>query len=318
MVSDLLSGRKANVDGLVPYLGMSSMREGLDLSQEQIQKIQQEVQRNLYPILENDPNFLSLRDEARKFDPDSPAATEETLKRYADLQVEMDNMVAQKRVNLIYENLTPDQNKKVYEYHISNMDATGYVFPGMFEALDLSGEQKQQLDKIQKEMKPELEKHIDRKFELQDKEYNMIQERRKGMTPPQVRDMIQPEDEAWGDVVLKVRAELQPERDRIMESGRKLADELKIKMFDVLTDEQWARMIDLIDNPPDHVKKMVAAIRKVRGDDDNKPDANKPGVWMPGPNTWRPGDPIPEQYRQQRQEQQRTRQRAGFPRTENP
>jgi Ni/Co efflux regulator RcnB len=83
------------------------------------------------------------------------------------------------------------------------------------------------------------------------------------------------------------------------------------KMFDVLTDEQWARLQKLIDNPPEHAKAYAKKLKEQMGESEKTG-----GAWQPGPNSWRPGDPIPEQYRQQREEQ-RTRQRPGFPRSES-
>jgi Ni/Co efflux regulator RcnB len=306
LLSDLLMGHKANVDGLVPYLGMSYMREGLGFSQEQLQKVQQAVLRNMYPVLENNPDFISLREEMQKFDPNSSDATEETLKKFADLRVAMDEMIKIKQMSLLYENLTSEQKKKIYEFHISSMSETEFIFPSMFEALDLSDGQKTQFDKIQKGIMPELEKHVGMIRELGSKEWRMIEERSKTSLPnPQVRE-IQVGDGARSDVIMKIRAELQPERDKLMESGKKLADELKIQMFDVLTDAQWKRMIDLVDNPPEYVKKLLAETRKSK-----EKEANKPGEWIPGPNSWKPGDAIPEEYRQQRNERQ-----GRFPRGE--
>jgi Ni/Co efflux regulator RcnB len=74
-------------------------------------------------------------------------------------------------------------------------------------------------------------------------------------------------------------------------------------MFDVLTDEQWRRLQNMIDNPTGLVKMLLV---KTKGWQEKKE------AWTPGPNSWRPGDPIPEQYRQQRNERQ-----GRFPRSES-
>jgi Ni/Co efflux regulator RcnB len=89
------------------------------------------------------------------------------------------------------------------------------------------------------------------------------------------------------------------------ESGKGLADKLKVEMFDVLTDEQWNRMLNLIDNPPEHAKKIIAQMRE-KSEQESAYASTE--AWQPGPNSWKPGDPIPEGYRQQRQE------RGRFPR----
>jgi hypothetical protein len=92
--------------------------------------------------------------------------------------------------------------------------------------------------------------------------------------------------------------EFSRDNNELMESGRALADRLKVEMFDVLTDEQWWRMLDLIDNPPDYVKRMIAHIRKeMEGEDSRGEDS---GGWTPGPGAWRPGDAIPDAYRIER------------------
>jgi len=269
---NMLIGYEVNTD-LVSFLGMSYIREGLGLSQEQIQTIQREVQVHIHPTLENDSDYMLLRDEIRKFNPDTPDATEETLKNYADLRVKMEAMRKENLVSLFYENLTPEQVKKVQEFHIATMSETEYVFPSMFEALDLSDEQRKQFDEIQKEMRPEFEEHIDKMIDYWEKPLS--------------------------------------EKGPVRASGKELADKLKIRMFDVLTDEQWDRMIDLIDNPPDYVKKVIAQMRKWKEESDSK-NNGKPEEWAPGPNSWQPGDPIPEAYRQERKT------RGNFPRPKQP
>jgi len=80
-------------------------------------------------------------------------------------------------------------------------------------------------------------------------------------------------------------------------------------MFDVLTDEQWERMIDLIDNPPDYVKKILDEKRKAR--EAETASSGESGEWQPGPGSWQPGDGIPAGYRIERE----TRSRQ-FPRGE--
>jgi Ni/Co efflux regulator RcnB len=227
--------------------------------------------------------------------------------KHADNRAKQSEIIANKHLSLIHGNLTPGQSQKFNEFLISSMSETEFVFPGMFEALDLSDEQKKQLGDITKEIDPMWKKHMGVVDEYRSKHSKRQAEVLKGVTDPQ--EMVR----LLNEYIASTPEEFQSERDKMMESGKKLADELKIKMFDVLTDKQWDRMVQLTDNPPEYVKKMLAQVRKWREDAANKP---KPGEWVPGPNSWKPGDPIPEQYRQQRQEQIRTRQRPGFPRNE--
>ena len=257
-------------------------REGLGISQEQVQKIHyaHEVAHKPGDVI---PFGVNVNDEI--------------LKR-AKIAMEAMN-------NAIKEILTPDQKKKVKAFQISAMSFSEYISPGMFEVLDLSAEQMKQLDGIKKTIEPEYEKYVDKVvdvgwifFEKYQTELKKLHsdvtdpiERRKMLTIDHVK--------AVEEKVKKSNPALVREMDDIRESGEKLADSLKIKMFDVLTDEQWNRMVNLIDNPPDYVKKILAERREREKSDSST------GVWQPGPNSWKPGDPIPEGYRQQRQEQGR-------------
>jgi Ni/Co efflux regulator RcnB len=78
-----------------------------------------------------------------------------------------------------------------------------------------------------------------------------------------------------------------------------------MKMFDVLTDAQWTRLQNLIDNPPHYIKEYLKQQKKYRD------EAEKQEVLVPGPDSWQPGDPIPEEYRQERNT------RRNFPRPAN-
>jgi Ni/Co efflux regulator RcnB len=284
------------------------------MSKEQAQKIQDAVTGTSILIhMQNDPEFLPLKEAIEKNNPWNPEdVTEETLKKHAELQNKMNEIVPRQHLRIIDESLTPEQKKKFNEFHISYMSETEFVFPGMFEALDLSDEQKKQFGEVHKKMEPELDKHINAMIEYRTKDHKKRLEAVRARTtdPDEQTRLI-------NDVnfLVPIWAELQPDRDKKMKSGKELADKLKIEMFDILTDEQWDRMIQLIDNPPEYVKKMKEQQRKWM-EEIAKSNANKSGEWQPGPNSWRPGDPIPEQYRQQREER-RTRQRQGLPRSES-
>ena len=98
----------------------------------------------------------------------------------------------------------------------------------------------------------------------------------------------------------------------MMKSGKEVTDKLKIKMFDVLTDEQWKRLQELVDHPPDYMKRRITQDRqdmeRIRKAGESA--ASSAGGWQPGPGSWKPGDGIPETYRIERN------QRSRFPRTE--
>jgi hypothetical protein len=311
--ADLLNGLNAKLEILQMITSIEPLQKELGLTQDQSIELLKKAFGNMDPILQNDPVYKSLRDKRDKVNEDHPSTTVETYKQFVDLRAKMLEIEQKTRINLINETYTPEQMKIINEFHISNMSETRNVFPRMFEALDLSDEQKQQLDEIQKEIQkdPIFEKHVDSIVEYnlkyREKQFERIDAIWKTVTDHDERIRLRDDQ----DAIKRMLAGLKPEWDRMMESGKELTTELKIKMFDVLTDEQWERLLKLTDDPPEYVRKAIAQNRKDREEIDSL--NRKPGVWMPGPNSWRPGDPIPEQYGQQRNER-----RGSFPRSETP
>jgi len=302
MVSSFMSG---NSMAWSVGLRRDDLREGIGVSQEHIQKIQEGIH-NFHTDLQKDPKYKLLQEEERRAWGSFQDAVmadvasdvlEEIKQKYIDLKVKMGEMQNEKEANLFNEILTPDQMRKIQEFYISSMsESAQFVFPRMFEALDLSDEQRNQLDEIKKEMEPEFEKHADMQAEFTEKHHERLNE----LAPETYRAVSDPEERErrFQEVQKQVWAELQPDADEIMEFGKGLAKQLKFKMFDVLTDEQMERMADLIDNPPDYVKKLFPKRWK-----------NDGGEWKPNANSWKPGDGIPEEYLQHREEQ-----KARFPR----
>ena len=88
-------------------------------------------------------------------------------------------------------------------------------------------------------------------------------------------------------------------RDR----GTKFATLLQNRLMNVLTDEQLVKMQDILDATPEFAKKLLAEHRAQREAAQQSP------TYIPGPDSWRPGDPMPMQIREERQ-------RSRFPRGE--
>ncbi|MCL2625176.1 MAG: hypothetical protein FWD31_16065, partial [Planctomycetaceae bacterium] len=124
-------------------------------------------------------------------------------------------------------------------------------------------------------------------WRIKEKEEEELAPKLEGVTDTGERDRIHSE------FYKKLWPELRPELDEVTESRIRFINQMKFKMFDVLTDEQFERMTDLIDNPPDYVKKVIAQMRKMRGEDDS--ESNEWG-------SWQPGDGIPAEYLKHRQE----------------
>ena len=292
----------------IGLLQNDDFREGIGVSQEQNQKIQS-VMQNLGSTIQTDPEIKPIFEEINTLMMETPGGifaedtTEEKINRFFDLQSKMQDVLFQKMYRSVDENLTPDQLRKIKEFQISTMSEIPIVSPSMFEALDLSAEQKKQLDGIKKELEPDFEKNVDKMADAQARFMSKFQEeladRLEGVTDPEEIKRISQE------VAKKIR-DADPDakklEDELRESGKAFANKLKFKMFDVLTDEQMERMADLIDNPPDYIKKGLARIRKEMGTD----EAEESGEWKPGINSWKPGDPIPEEYLEQRKERKKS------------
>ena len=298
--------------GAVDLLRQTDIREGIGVSNEQYQKIRATVEQPTSVSSSDIPTITPIYAEMNKlraefppgrFDEDAP---EETKRQVSELQEQVrglmderaSELIRERQMNAINDNLTPDQLRKVQEFQIAAMSNLSYVSPSMFEALDLSDNQRQQLGDIKKEMEPEFkkwaDKTLDARLRLHEKrhaEFKVIQN-----DDGTIQFLLDDPVASW-ERVRKANPDIQRALNESMESGKELAKKLKFKMFDVLTDEQMERMAQLIDNPPDYVKKIL---RKWRGNGDNRTDE-----WRPGANSWKPGDPIPEEYIKHREEQRR-------------
>jgi len=285
--------------------------EGIGISQEQVWAIREVIDTGM----ENDSEYQSLHNELRRswmsfreavMSNAPPDVLEKMQNDLLNINAGMRDRKQAKEASLLNEIWTPDQTIRMREFYISTMSEMAFVAPHMFEALDLSDKQREQLDTIKKEMRLELEKHVDNlvniQIEYEEKFLAIYDElvENLGTIPNQEEQQRLQEN-----THRRLRAEMQPKWNEIMESGKELADKLKIKMFDVLTDEQWKRVLDLIDNPPDYIKNMRGLMREQRVNVDTPT-----GVWQPGPGSWRPGDAIPVWYRLERNT------RSRFPRGE--
>jgi Spy/CpxP family protein refolding chaperone len=204
----------------------------------------------------------------------------------------------------ISELFTPEQKRKIQEFQLAAMSEILLPSPDMFDALDLTEAQKQEMEEIKKSLEPEWEETLeqivnaDMLFQSKLDEY----ERQLGVARTSVPSQTQM------DAIQKyltTNTESIRLRKETADKAKSFSTQFYPKMFDVLTDEQWMRLQNLIDNPPEYVKEYLEFQKKFRDKTEKKEE------WMPGPNSWRPGDPIPEQYRQERNERQRLFPRSG-------
>jgi len=267
-------------------------------------------------ILEN-PEFKKLEEEnialnrvlRESSDSLGQDAVAEMQQKIRDVRDRMNVIATNMAVNVINDLLTPEQKQKIRESWLASMGEMPLILPVAFEALHLTDAQKQQMGEIKKELEPEFEKHLEKFVEGQMILSNKMSAELIRQGSPRFRG---PESMLETmQVIAKQLAAQDPEFKRIQDEMASLSQtfstQFRTRMFDVLTDEQWAHLQELNDNPPEHVLAIRKRLRAMRGESEQA----EPGGWVPGPGSWQPGDAIPGAYRIERET------RSRFPRGEN-
>ncbi|MDR0870520.1 MAG: hypothetical protein LBN39_06970 [Planctomycetaceae bacterium] len=192
--------------------------------------------------------------------------------------------------------LTPEQMQKVRSMELELMNEMGLPNPAMFEPLGLSDEQKKQMSEIKEEMEKEFDKLLDESMDLRQERFResakYLAETFKDQKPASRDDVLKAHSEgiskADKNEALKKRYAEHNKR------GSDFANRLKFCLMDVLTDEQLDKMQDLQDNAPNFVKKMLAGMKQEREVKEKK------GQYVPGPDSWKPGDGTPKDFKEER------------------
>ena len=278
-------------------------RTALGISDEQWQQIDSNL-KNIMTQPQSIPEIQNIMAEMLPLrTPDDPHmlnADEETINKFVNLQVEMMSTMTKSMSDVIGSLLTPDQMQKMREIQLAYMVEMPITPPNMFEALDLSDAQKQEMENIKKELELEFEKTLE------------ILANGMVIASNKFVDVQRDGDVRGLDAIAKKLAEdteFKKAMDEIQTTGKAFSTKFKTKMFDVLTDSQWVRLQELVDHPSEPAKAFLKLTRRRMGiSEDGKTQSQG---WQPGPNSWRPGDPIPEEYRIQRNT------RGNFPRPAN-
>ena len=274
------------------------IRTALGLSEEQAQQIQ------VPPTMEmfNNPEFRNLTAEMQSIPNLGELLTgqnvdEEAQNKFLDIQSRMTsltmNMMADRMDNL----LTPEQKKKIQETQLASMSEVPIVSISAFDVLNLSDAQKRQMEDIKKELEPEFEKNLDSvaggAMIMLDKFF--VETRNQGEIDYSNQDAMRERMQAIQKKLME-DPEYKKINDEMQSQSREFSTRLRTKMFDVLTDVQWRRLQELIDNPPAHAALILKKMKEQRGESVRTGN----NVWQPGPSSWQPGDAIPEGYRQER------------------
>ena len=250
--------------------------------------------------------------------PALPDADEKAMKRFQEAAKRVESMhhewgeSAQQRRDVAFEDaITPELRLKIQEAHLAAMGETPTIVPHLFEALHLTDAQRRQMDRIKKELESEFEKHLG------------IYAHNASMILARVEAAI-PQKNPQEDLKTFMRKlEEEPEHKKLLDesytSGKTFAALFRTRMLEILTEEQQKRLQELVANPPLHARILIQRLRREHwgqhtesmGEGACADTGVGTEVWGPGPDSWRPGDPLPEIYRQEK-DTGRT-----FPREEN-
>jgi len=293
-----------SVSTTLGFLDHPGFREAWNVSDEQYQQIRQ-IRYGDGGRLREEIEYLESPEYLVEYLEKSRAAAREPQYQNADGKTKADMMLEFEEKNFaiirdIKENainnlLTAEQKQKIREFELVNMPNQRFISFHAFEALDLTDAQQQELEAIKKEFEPEFERQLEDFVNREDMD-NKMWIMMKAENKKQGGD-----DKDFFSRVNALRAKLRAENpefrrmhDKMVAERELFAVQARTKMFDVLTDEQWDRLQELMDNPPDYIKAWRKKNEEIRE------AAKKEGTWIPGPGAWQPGDPIPAQYRQER------------------
>ena len=304
----------------------AEIRTALDITEEQFQQIQSTPMTMHGSLLEN-PKFQEIMKEMQALNiqgnPFAQDLDEETMDQFATIQRRIMALSMDTIYDAIDNALTPEQQQKIQEAQLATMGEMPIVSPSTFETLNLTDAQKEQMEGIKKELEPEFEKNLknfssghmivmNKLFDELEKQdtfnINMREMQERDGDVNAVMENAKAIQEMAVAATKKLMAE-DPEFKRIQDETntkcKAFASQLQVRMFDILTDEQWKRLLELTDNPSALAKVLLKKAKEQRG-------VSEAGIgWQPNTNSWKPGDPVPETYRQERNT------RRNFPRPAN-
>ena len=266
------------------------------ISEEQVQQIEALRETPEIQKLDEEMDTIDIHGDSHK-----PTADMEMVNQLSDIHRRSTLLEKNVLSDAIDSVLTQEQKQKIFEAQLVAMEELPIISPKMFEALNITDAQKQQMEIIKKELEPEfenlLEAFVNNAEIIWNKENDEFVKQLK-----------------WGyngeglELARTVRTKLMTEdpeykrsKNAIQFAGQAFATQFREKLFDVLTDTQWIRLQELLNNPPEHAKACIKQVKIRLG----RNEEGKNQGLQPGPDSWRPGDPIPEQYRQERNERSR-------------
>ena len=235
-------------------------------------------------------------------DPLFERATEEQKDAYREASAAMTGLWMESMQTELQETLTPKQMLQVRKLEMQLMPAMGIPFPSMFDPLDLTDGQKKAMSKIADELKVEFDRLTLEAASLKAERLAITHGTLQGKSFTSRDEFHKAISEAHRQFVPSEA--MRKKSNDLGEQGTKLMTLLQTRFMNVLTDEQLDKMQKILDEAPAFAKNMIAVFKM------RQAAARLSPTYIPGPDAWRPGDPMPGRIIEERQ-------RGRFPRGEN-
>ncbi|MDR1959773.1 MAG: hypothetical protein LBQ54_12145 [Planctomycetaceae bacterium] len=250
---------------------------------------------------EKDPEFMqffaALEAVQLPDDPYLERATEEQQRKFVEVHKAFFDLLPRYMDEEIEATFIPEQWQTLQTVKMQLMPEMGLPVPSLFEPLGLSDEQREQMETVKQSMNAEFETLLDGLVEIRKEQ---IKEMAALLTESPEGDISDLSEENFIEKMQEAsKKAFQSEKIRRKtkennEQGKKLATELKMRLMNVLTDEQLDRMQELIDNMPDFAVSALDMMSKQRQEREKKKQRDL------SPDAWRPGDGVPEQFKKER------------------
>jgi hypothetical protein len=225
-------------------------------------------------------------------DPNFERATEEQKDAYREALIARLSLFQNAMQTEIQETLTPKQMLQLRKLEMQMMSELGIPFPSMFDPLDLTEDQKKEMNKITDELKAEFDRLTMEEATLKSERMVSMYGVLKGKSFASQNEF----QKAMSDVRRQYvpSAAMRKKGVDLQERGTKFVTLLQTRLIDVLTDEQLDKMQKILNETPAGAKKLITMFKTERE------TAKKSPGYVPGPDSWRPGDPVPAQFKEER------------------
>jgi hypothetical protein len=228
-------------------------------------------------------------------DPYFERATDEQKDAFREASMALTNLGLSAMQTNIEETLTLEQMLKVRKLEMQLMPAMGIPYPSMFDPLGLTDDQKKEMNKITDELKAE--------FDFITQEAATLKAERIVASYALLKGKSFTSRDAFNKALSDVHRQYVPseaarkKNTALQERGKKMATTLQTRLMNVLTDEQLLKMQKIMDETPKFAKQMIAQSKAQQEAQKKSPSPQ----YAPGPDSWRPGDPVPKQFMEERQ-----------------